>query len=175
MTSLPEIPVIETDRLRLRAPEGRDYPAYRDFRLSDRAWGVGGPYSESEAFVHFGELLGHWAIRGFGRWIVADRSTDAALGVVGLYHPPDWPEPEIAWMLFGTAEGKGIAAEAALAARDHAYGTLGWTTAVSLIIPGNDRSIALARRMGCTRDPDFPHPDLGRMEVWRHPGPEARP
>lgn len=168
-----DIPVIETERLRLRAPEGRDYPAYRDFRLSDRSRGVGGPYTEAQAFEHFGELYGHWAIRGYGRWLVADRDTDEALGVVGLFYPPDWPEPEIAWSLFGNAEGRGIATEAARAARAFAYETLGWTTAISLIIDGNDRSIALAERLGATREEDFTHPTLGAMQIWRHPAPGA--
>jgi len=166
---LTDIPVLDTPRLRLRAPEGRDFPAYLAFRLSARSVGMGGPYTEPEAFEHFGELLGHWMIRGFGRWTVADRETDEALGVVGLFYPPDWPEPEIAWAMYEGSEGRGIAAEAALAARDYAYKTLGWSTVVSLIVPGNMRSVSLARRLGCTRDADFEHSRYGRMEVWRHP------
>jgi len=173
--ALANVPVIETERLRLRTPEGRDYPAYRAFRLSDRSRGVGGPFTEAQAFDQFGELFGHWLIRGYGRWIVADRDSDEAFGVVGLFYPPDWPEPEIAWALFEAAEGRGIAAEAALAVRDYAYGTLGWTTVISLILPENTRSIALARRLGCAHDGDFVHPELGRMQIWRHPAPEARP
>ena len=171
---LTDVPVIETERLRLRAPVPRDYPAYLAFRLSDRSRGMGGPFTESQAFDQFGELLGHWLIRGYGRWTVADKRTDQALGVVGLFYPPDWPEPEIAWALFETAEGQGFAGEAARAARDFAYDTLGWTTVVSLIVPGNDRSVKLAERLGCTREDDFTHPDFGAMQVWRHPAPEAR-
>jgi len=170
---LANIPVLETERLRLRAPEGKDYPAYRDFRLSDRSKGVGGPYTEIEAFDHFGELLGHWTVLGYGRWMVADRETDEALGVVGLINAPGYPEPELAWMLFEAAEGKGIATEAAVAARDHAYGPLGFTTLMSLIYPDNRRSQKLARRMGAAPDGSFTHPTLGTFEVWRHPGPQA--
>ena len=70
----------------------------------------------------------------------------APLGLVGLWFPEGWHEPEIGWILFEGAEGRGIAREAAEAARAHAYGTLGWTTAVSVIHPGNARSIALADR-----------------------------
>jgi RimJ/RimL family protein N-acetyltransferase len=87
-----------------------------------------------------------------------------------------WPEKEIGWSVWAPeAEGKGLAFEAAQAARAWAYGTLGWTTAVSYIDPANARSIALARRLGATRDPEAPLIDGYTPEntlVFRHPAPE---
>lgn len=162
------IPTIETERLRLRAPQPADFEAYAAFRASERTRILGGPNDRAEAFHMFCGLVGHWHIRGYGRWIVADRATDAALGVIGLYFPADWPEPEIGWSLFDHAEGRGIAQEAAIASRSYAYDVLGWTRVVSLIVPHNTRSAALARRMACTHDGQFAHPDYGRMDVWRH-------
>lgn len=167
------IPTVETERLRLRAPAMADFPAVAAFRASGRTAHVGGPQGQAGAFTGFCALFGHWALRGFGRWIVADRETDEALGVVGPFFPVDWPEPEIAWTVFAHAEGRGVAFEAATAARAWAYGTLGWTTAVSLIDPANARSVALARRMGAREDGTHAHPEYGTMHVWRHPGPEA--
>jgi len=168
------IPTLETDRLRLRAPTMADFPAFAAFRADPvRTLGIGGPAGVGGAFEKFGELIGHWSLMGFGRFLVADKATDETLGVVGPYCPPDWPEPEIAWSVFANAEGKGIAYEAALAARNYAYTTLGWTTAISLITAGNTRSSALAERMGCTREADYMHEDIGVMECWRHPHPEA--
>ncbi len=107
--------------------------------------------------------------------MVADRVTDAALGIVGPYYPLDWPEPEIAWSVFDAAEGRGIAHEAALAARAFAYSTLGWTTAISLISPQNLRSAALARRLGAVVERQFLHPEFGAMDIWRHPAPAVQP
>ena len=173
MSAMVEIPTLATERLTLRAPKPSDFEAYAAFRASPRSVWVGGPQSRREAFTGFCALWGHWAARGYGRWMVADRETDAPLGVVGLLFPEDWPEPEIAWSLFDGAEGRGVACEAALAARGHAYETLGWTTAISLIAPGNARSAALAERLGCVWERDHAHPDFGRMPLWRHPGPEA--
>lgn len=168
------IPVIETARLRLRAAEMRDFEAYAAFRMDPvRTQGVGGPCTRAEAFDKLGEIIGHWHLRGFGRWIVADKDSDAALGVVGLYHPDDWPEPEIAWSVFADAEGKGIAQEAAVASRHYAYDTLGWDTVVSCITPGNARSRALAERMGATHDGTHQTPDGLEVDIYRHPGPEA--
>ena len=172
---LANIPTLETKRLRLRAPLASDFEAYAEFRLSDRAAGVGGPFTRAQAFVQFGELFGHWVLRGFGRWIVADQASDTPLGVVGLWHPEDWPEPEVAWSVFEKGEGKGIAFEASLAARDFAYSSLGWTTAISMILEGNPRSFALAERLGAVFESHCQHPDLGAMQIWRHPGPEGKP
>ncbi len=172
MTTAVHIPTVETDRLRLRAPEARDFDAYAAFRASERSRILGGPFPRAAAFEQMAALVGHWHLRGFGRWMVADRATDAALGVVGPYFPVDWPEPEIAWAVFDGAEGRGIAHEAAHAARRFAYDTLGWTNAVSLIRPDNTRSAALAQRLGARIDGRHPHPTYGMLDIWRHPGPE---
>ncbi len=167
------ITVIETARLRLRGPRPSDFEAHAAFSASERSVGVGGPYSRADAFHNFCAMIGHWPMRGYGRWIVADKATDAPLGVVGPMFPEGWPEPEIAWTVYEKAEGKGIAFEAAAAARAHAYGALGWKTAVSLTDPGNLRSQALAKRMGCVRDGVFVHPEAGDLWIWRHPAPET--
>lgn len=172
MTPLAQIPTLTTERLVLRAPVMADFPAFAAFRADPvRSQGVGGPVGEAAAWEKFGEIIGHWQLMGFGRFLVADKATDEALGVIGPYHPPDWPEPEIAWSLFAAAQGRGIAQEAALVSRDWAYETLSWSTAISMIVPGNARSIALAKRLGCTRDADYMHEDIGPMQVWRHPSP----
>jgi ribosomal-protein-alanine N-acetyltransferase len=105
--------------------------------------------------------------------MIADRETDAPLGVVGPYFPEGWPEPEIAWTVFEQAEGRGIAFEAAQEARRFAYETLGWTTAISCTMPENTRSQALAQRMGCVRDGTYGHPEGYTLHIWRHPAPEA--
>ncbi|CTQ56229.1 hypothetical protein LP7551_04788 [Roseibium album] len=169
---LSDIPVVETERLLLRAPLASDFDRFAEFRMSDRASGVGGPFTRTEAYVQFGELFGHWILRGFGRWMVTDRETGEPLGVVGLWYPEGWPEPEIAWSVFEGGEGKGIAFEASLAAREFAYCKLGWTTAISLIQEDNTRSFALARRLGARIEAHFQHPSLGAMQIWRHPGRE---
>lgn len=169
---LADIPVLTTERLTLRAPKASDFEPYAAFRMSERAKGVGGPYSRYDAYQQFGELFAHWVIRGYGRWIVADRRDDTPYGVVGLYHPEEWPEPEIAWQLFEAGEGRGYAAEASLATRDYAYQTLGWETLISAVMPWNTRAIALAERMGAARESTFEHPDLGPLEIYRHPSRE---
>ncbi|PWK60828.1 GNAT family N-acetyltransferase [Roseicyclus mahoneyensis] len=170
-----QIPTLTTERLTLRAPRMSDFDAFAEFRASDRARFVGSPNTRSEAWGQFLGLAGQWAILGYGRWIVADTATDAPLGVVGLLFPVGWPEPEIGWTMFADGEGRGLAHEAALAARAYAYGTAGWTTAISLINPANERSVALGRKMGCHPEGQFVHDAYGTMHIWRHPAPEDLP
>ena len=165
------IPTLRTERLVLRAPGPEDFEPFAAFYASERASMVGGPLDRAEAWRALAGLVGHWRLRGFGRWTVVEDG--APVGVVGLHFPLDWPEPEVGWIVFDGAEGRGLAREAALAARAHAYGTLGWTTAISLIDPRNARSIALATRMGAAREADFDHPKFGTVGIWRHPGPAA--
>lgn len=169
--AVTDIPVIKTPRLILRAPRAADFDRYAAFRASPRSRGTGGPFTRAQAFEQFCAIVGHWTLRGFGRWLVADRQSDAPLGVVGLFHPEDWPEPEIGWSLFDGAEGHGYAFEAALASRAYAYDRLGWTRVISLIAPDNLRSLALARRVGARHEGDYSHPRLGAMQVWRHLSP----
>jgi ribosomal-protein-alanine N-acetyltransferase len=162
------IPTIETQNLRLRSPEWRDFDTYAAFRMGPRAAHVGGPNTRAQAFDKLGEIIGHWHLRGYGRWMVADKVTDAPLGVVGLFFPSDWPEPEIAWSVFDGAEGRGVAYEASLASRAYAYDTLGWKTVVSCTTPENTRSQALALRLGATREADFTTEDGMLLQVYRH-------
>jgi ribosomal-protein-alanine N-acetyltransferase len=167
------IPTLEAGRLRYRAPRMEDFEVYHAFCASDRARGVGGPYPRRvDAFTRMSALIGHWHLRGYGRFMVACRETDAPLGVVGPMFPEDWPEPEIAWTVFAEAEGRGVAFEAARFLRGWAYETLGWTTLMSCIKRGNDRSAALAARLGAVFERDYDHPAIGAVQIWRHPSPE---
>lgn len=169
-----DIPELETERLILRGPKPDDWEADAAFRTSDRARFVGGPYTRMMAWRGFASRWGHWAMRGYGMFTVTMRGSDAPLGVIGPLFAEGWAEPEIGWILYQAAEGKGIAFEAASAARAWCYGSLGWTTAISYIDPANARSRALAERLGCTLDDTTPHPFDRPTLVYRHPAPESR-
>ncbi len=164
------VPVIETERLRLRGFETADFEPFVAYFATERAAFTGGPLTRDLAWRAFCHLTGHWAHRGYGFFVVEDRASGEALGMAGPFFPEGWPEPELGWTLWSpAAEGKGLAHEAVLAARDFARDALGWRTAISLIDEGNVRSQALARRLGCARDGSFEHPRFGAATVWRHP------
>ena len=110
-------PRLETERLILRAPELRDAPAHAAFMASERSKFVGGPISAELAWRMLALEAGHWVLKGFGRWILEEKATGDAVGIVGLWHPVGFPEDELGWDLFDGATGKGYATEAATAAR----------------------------------------------------------
>ncbi len=170
-------PVLETERLILRGPQAADWPHWRAFAETERSRFIGGPFDLRAAWRTFGHVIGHWVLRGYGSFVITTKGSDVPFGMTGPWHPADWPEPEIGWTLWSEAhEGKGLAFEAAAAARDFAYRVLGWRTAVSYIDHGNDRSVALAERLGARLDPDAPQPSGDRpCQVYRHPAPEFRP
>lgn len=165
-------PTLTTDRLILRAPGPQDIGPFAAFYASEASHFVGGPLSEAEAWRSLCGVIGHWTMRGFGRWMVTRKGEDNAIGLVGLHYPWDWPEREIGWYIWD-GNGQGYATEAGRAARDYAYGTLCWDTVMSMIAPGNDASVRVAQALGATRAPDYVHPRHGTLMIYRHPGPEA--
>ncbi len=90
---MTEIPVLTTERLILRAPEARDFDIFAAFYASPRAHFVGGPLSRELAWRMLAMEIGHWRLKGFGRWILERRDTGATAGLVGPFQPEGWPEP----------------------------------------------------------------------------------
>ncbi|MEO0943537.1 MAG: GNAT family N-acetyltransferase [Pseudomonadota bacterium] len=167
------IPELETKRLRMRLAKRSDLEVLTEFRASPRSKGVGGPYAPDTAFGYLERLVGQWHIRGYGRWIVTEKGSDEAVGLVGVYDDVAWPEPEIGWTMFEAGEGKGYAFEAATATRDYVYNTLGWSRIISSIMADNERSIQLAKRMGCIHSGEsFTVDGIGTLDIWVHPAPE---
>ena len=175
MTGLElHIPVLTTERLRLRAPRMSDFDMLAAFLATGRSHFVGGPVTEVRQVRRIlGMLAGQWVLRGFGVYILETRETGATIGLSGLWYPQGWPEPELSWSIWDAAhEGKGLAFEAAHATRNDAFGRIGLPTAVSYIDPDNARSIALAERLGAVRDDRAATPDGETCLVYRH-DPEA--
>lgn len=173
MSVLFQIPELETDRLRLRAPHLDDWPTLSEFYASDRSKFVGGPMTAEQTWRSLATETGHWALRGFGRWALEEKATGAFIGVCGLWEPDGFPEMELGWDLMNGATGKGYATEAGAAARAYAYGELGRGTLISMIAPKNDGSKGVATRLGARFEKMFTHVTFGEVEIWRHPAPEA--
>ena len=170
---LVHTPVLQTERLTLRAPAPQDAEAFMAYFATERSQYTGGPMTRRQAWNFFGTEFGHWAMRGFGMFTVTRKNDDRALGIVGHWYPDGWPETEVGWVLFDSeSEGQGIAKEAALACIAHGWDTLGWTEMVSYIDPGNDRSVALAERLGAWRDDAARKPKPDTL-VYRHDRPEV--
>ena len=169
MTTLSvTIPTLRTERLVMRAPAEKDIPAIIAFLGSERARFIGGPMEAHHAFRSYTASLGHWMLRGYGFWTVADAESDEALGRVGILYGEGWHEPEIGWHVFEGSEGRGIAYEAAIAARRYAAEVLDLHGLISYIDPANERSRNLAERMGATFERDVTFFG-GPAQIWRQP------
>lgn len=117
---------------------------------------VGMPLPDWETWRKLAGYLGHWQLRGYGPYAVVEKDSGKTLGVVGLWYPGDWPEPEIKWSLMRSAWGQGFASEAAAAVKAMALDELAWTRLISLILPENVNSKAVARRIGGVYEKTIP-------------------
>lgn len=143
---------LQTERLLLRAFSDADLDAYAamcaDAEVMRYLSVTGALLSREDAWRQMALFAGHWALRGFGMWAVEERESGRFIGRVGLHQPEGWPDRELGWSLARPAWGRGYATEAARAAADYAFRTLRWSHLIHLILPGNDRSIRVAGRLG---------------------------
>lgn len=163
------IPVLETERLRLRGWMAADFDVLVGFYADEELTRyVGGASDRWDGWRRFSAMVGHWALRGHGLWAVEAKDDSRLVGWCGLLSPEGWPEPEIGWSLFAGEHGRGYATEAALRARDYAYRDLGWTTLMSLVHPDNRPSIRVAERLGARFEKSFVIRGT-EVGIYRHP------
>jgi RimJ/RimL family protein N-acetyltransferase len=132
--------------------------------------GDGRPLTRAESDDLLDAIQAHWTEHGFGLWCAAPREEpDACLGFVGLavpsFLPAVLPAVEVGWRLARSAWGRGLATEGAGAALEHAFGTLGLRSVISIIDPLNERSVRVAEKLGMRPGPAHRHPLTGRKLV----------
>jgi RimJ/RimL family protein N-acetyltransferase len=167
------VPVLETERLRLRGwrkEDLRDFAAFWADEATARF--VGGTCSREDAWRLMAMYVGHWALRGYGKWAIEDKASGRFAGYCGPWYPEGWPEQEIGWGLLKAFHGRGYATEAARSARDFAYRELGWPTAVSYIDADNGASQRVAVRLGASLDGTAVLRGKYPVGVYRHLGPD---
>jgi ribosomal-protein-alanine N-acetyltransferase len=98
---------------------------------------------------------------GFGLWVAVLEDSGEFAGECGLtvQEVEGKNEVEIGYLFPRRFWGRGLATEAARAARDHGFHTLGYERLVSLIDPGNLASRRVAEKVGLTMERE--------VEKWR--------
>ncbi len=143
---------LRTERLLLRQFRPGDIDALAAMCADPEVMRYLGPNGEilsrEDAWRQMAMLVGHWQLRGFGMWAVEELETGLFIGRIGLHYPEGWPDRELGWALSRMFWSRGFASEAARAVAEHAFRDLGWEHLISLILPGNTRSIGLAERLG---------------------------
>lgn len=148
----PTVHILETPRLRLRHLEPGDLDAlfalYRDPEI--RRYFPEGTRTLAQTRAELAWFLkGHPQRPELGLWATIEKQTGRFLGRCGLL---PWtiagkPEVELAFMIDKTRWGEGFATEASLGIIRHAQ-QLGLTRLICLVSPGNERSVAVTRKVG---------------------------
>ena len=149
-----DIPILETERLRMRAFGEADLDAYAAMCADPevmRFLGTGVTLDRSEAWRSMAGFLGHWALRGYGMWALEEKETGTLVGRSGFLNPEGWPGFELGWTLGRPYWGRGFASEAARRALDYAFEALDRKRVISLIRPANTPSMRVADRLGMVR------------------------
>ena len=135
-----EIPILTTERLRLRAFQKSDIADYAALNADPevlRYIGGGEPWDRGRSWRHQAFLIGHWQLGGAGMWAMEQRETGAFLGMVGFAAPEGWPGFELAWTLMRRWWGRGYATEGAREALAYAFTSLEKESAEPVLIrPG---------------------------------------
>ncbi len=147
---------LNTERLTLRWPELSDLPAMTAlWGDSDVVRYIGGkPFSAEDVWQRLLRYRGHWALLGYGYWIIRERTTGAFVGEIGFadWHRTGLAElagrPEGGWVLSPAMQGRGYAGEALDAVLAWLDRTLGSPSSACIIAPDHGRSLRLAERRG---------------------------
>jgi len=126
--------------------ERRDGPATAQCFTSDGKPVVGEFVGWRNAAIR----AGHWALHGFGLFVVEEKLTGRYAGRVGPWFPAGWPGFEVGWGIAKSFRGKGYAVEAAAASIDWAFATFEIDKIVHCIRPENVASQNVAQRLGAT-------------------------
>ena len=141
-----------TERLQLRMFRPEDFEAHADISADPEVMRHirAGALSRNDAWWQLARYMGHWQLRGYGLWAVAERATGQLVGHIGFLNAEGGHGFEMGWALARNAWGKGYALEGTRAAVQHAFTVLNRDHIACLIRPDNIRSIRVAERLGAT-------------------------
>ncbi len=152
------LPDVTTEQLHLRRFAPDDLDALSVVFAKREVWEFpyGRAFSRDETATFLENQIRHWETCEFGLWLAIERSTDRVVGYVGLSVPMFLPEVlpavEVGWRFDPDVWGRGYATEAARAALDQAFTTLGLAEVCSLPQTENASSVRVAERLGMRLD-----------------------
>ncbi|MGB3626501.1 MAG: GNAT family N-acetyltransferase [Henriciella sp.] len=158
MSRARPVPVILTERLRLRAHEAADFDTLANiWRDAAIIRFIGGKArTPSEVWTTIQRNRGLWQTMGYGYWLAEERRTGDFIGEVGFadFHrdsePRFWGTPECGWIIAPTQHGKGYASEAVSAIHDWFDEELEADESVCIIDDENAASIRISAKLGYT-------------------------
>jgi RimJ/RimL family protein N-acetyltransferase len=154
--STVQVPVLETERLKLRGHRLEDFmPCAAMWADTIVTRYIGGkPFTEEESWTRLLRYVGHWALLGFGYWAVEEKATGNFIGEIGFadlkrnMEPSLEDSPEIGWVFASQSHDKGYATEAIRAALVWGDSHFGSSRTACIIHPENLASIHVAEKCG---------------------------
>ncbi|MFT2719365.1 GNAT family N-acetyltransferase [Deinococcus sp. A31D244] len=157
--SYDDCPILTTPRLRLRPHRMDDLDACVELWQDPvvTRYTSGRPLARQDVWTRLLRHPGHWALLGFGYWVVEERASGRFVGEVGLGrfkrdlladHPELDAIPEAGWVTLPWAHGRGYAGEALLAVMAWRDMNLPVSETFCIISPENAASLRLAARLG---------------------------
>jgi len=154
--SVVAVPILETERLRLRGHR------LEDFEECAAMWAdplviryIGGkPLTTEESWTRFLRYAGHWSLLGFGYWVAEEKQSGKFVGEIGFadykrdIEPSLKGVPEIGWVLASSAHGRGYATEAVSAAVEWGDRHFEGARTACIIAPDNLASVRVAEKCG---------------------------
>jgi len=89
---------------------------------------------------------------GFNCWAIVEKESDRVIGSAMLKPLPGHDEIEVGWHLGRWVWGKGYATESGGRLLEYGFKELGLQRIVAVVDPKNDRSLAVARRLGMNEE-----------------------
>jgi RimJ/RimL family protein N-acetyltransferase len=173
--------VIETARLTLRPPTMEDVEPWAEM-LGDPvvARYLGPPLEDRPAVAaQIRTAVDCHEMDGFGMLTMERTHDHRVIGRSGflvwdrrvwatstLSEAGEHGEVEIGWALARECWGYGYATEAGAACRDYGFHSLGRSRIIAVIQPGNERSIAVARRLGMQLEQETRTATGFVVQVW---------
>jgi RimJ/RimL family protein N-acetyltransferase len=142
--------LIETERLLLRRVHSADVDdlvnLYADGQVR-RFISTAAAYDRAEAMARVAADAEDWTT-GRRTLVACERATGRFLGRIAIVDWTQFGETEVGWVFSAHGRGRGYATEGARAAQEWAFEQLEIPYVIALIRPDNERSIAVAERLG---------------------------
>jgi RimJ/RimL family protein N-acetyltransferase len=150
------LPILTTARLTLRAHAAGDLDECAAMWADPMVTRyIGGKaLSREEVWTKLLRYRGHWAVLGFGFWVVQETTSGRFAGEVGLadfkrdIQPSLDGSPEAGWVLASWAHGQGFATEAVRAVHGWSERHLPSARTFCVVHPANLASIRVAEKCG---------------------------
>src|SRR5579862_4283036 len=174
MAFMVQVPVLETERLMLRGHRLEDFTSSADMWADPVVTRhIGGrPFAEDETWTRLLRYVGHWALLGFGYWVVEEKATGGFIGEVGFADykrglEPLQGKPEIGWVFVTGSHGRGYATEAVRAVVAWGDAHFGSRETACIIQPDNAASVRVAEKCGYRKFQDTTYKGQATMVFVR--------